>query len=172
MSTEEVRHSGHALEGEQAPASEQIRAIQVALRELSSGIRQVSAAVGTNLGLQPGDLEVLDLVSRQGPQTPRELAAAFGIHPATLTGVLDRLEGGGWIARSRDATDRRKVQIVHRSERASELLRQFSPMSRALAQLCVDYSPEQLALIRDFVERAAELGAPAAATIRSYGPEP
>ena len=63
--------------------------------------------VGGQVDLKATDLECLDLISRLGPLSPSALARRAGLHPATLTGILDRLERGGWISRDRDPADRR-----------------------------------------------------------------
>jgi DNA-binding MarR family transcriptional regulator len=75
--------------------------------ELSIATRRVAAATGLN----DSDLDVLDVLARFGAQSPTALARRMGIHPATMTGVLTRLEKAGWILRRRDGTDRRSVQV-------------------------------------------------------------
>ena len=143
------------------------RDIQLGLRELSVRLHQVNEVVGEHLDLQAGDLDVLDMVARYGPLSPRDLTATLGIHPATLTGVLDRLERGGWVKRRPDPSDRRKVQIEAQHKRAGELLRLYSPMNRSLGKLCASYTHDQLEVIRDFVSRLVEASVEAAATLRS-----
>lgn len=49
-----------------------------------------SQAVAGRLGLSPTDLETLEILEANGP----------------LTGVVDRLEEGGFVRRERDAGDR------------------------------------------------------------------
>jgi MarR family len=39
----------------------------------------------------------LDLITRHGPLSPSAPARRAGLHPATMTGILDRLERGGWV---------------------------------------------------------------------------
>jgi hypothetical protein len=43
---------------------------------------------------------------------PSALARRIGVHLATMPGVLDRLEAGGWITRERAAEDRRGVVVL------------------------------------------------------------
>jgi DNA-binding MarR family transcriptional regulator len=38
-------------------------------------------------------------VDRYGPLRPSGLGRSAGFHPATMTGIIDRLESGGWISR-------------------------------------------------------------------------
>src|SRR3982074_2718407 len=85
--------------------------IKQSLRELSIQLSLLNHQVGTRLGLNDVDLDCLDLVSRHGPLRPSALAERAGLPPATIAGVLDRLERGGWVARGRDPSDRRAVVV-------------------------------------------------------------
>jgi DNA-binding MarR family transcriptional regulator len=55
------------------------------------------AARLARLDLKAAGLECLDLITRYGPLSPGDLARRAGLHPATVTGIPDRLERGGWI---------------------------------------------------------------------------
>ncbi|HEU4749923.1 MAG TPA: MarR family transcriptional regulator [Acidimicrobiia bacterium] len=144
-----------------------IKEIQTGLREMTARLHQLNEAVGSHLDLLAGDLEVLDEIGRQGPLSPRDLVASSGIHPATLTGILDRLERGQWITRSPDPDDRRKVRIAARFDRAGEILRLYGPMNRSIAKLCAGFSPAELEVIRDFLQGVGEAASNAGATARS-----
>lgn len=62
-------------------------------------------------GLTPTSLGVLGVLARGRPASHRDLAAALGIAPATLTPAVDALERGGFVRRVRDTNDRRVVQV-------------------------------------------------------------
>jgi DNA-binding MarR family transcriptional regulator len=141
--------------------------IQTGLRELTARLHQLNEAVGSHLELLAGDLEVLDEIGRHGPLSPRDLVASTGIHPATLTGILDRLERGQWITRSPDPDDRRKVRIAVRFDRAGEILRLYGPMNRSIAKLCAGFSLADLEVIRDFLQKVGEAASYAGAIARS-----
>src|ERR1700740_3357956 len=68
------------------------RAIKEALRDLGGELSRLNQSVGSRLDLKGTDLECLDLITRHGPLSPTALARRAGLHPATMTGVLDRLE--------------------------------------------------------------------------------
>lgn len=139
-----------------------VRRVQEAVRDLAAEMGRLNYAVGLRVALRPGDLEVLDAVARFGPVSPTWLTDNLAIHPATLTGVLDRLEAGGWTQRRPDPGDRRRVLIHALSDRGGELRRLYGPMASALAELCADYSPTELAAILDFLQRARRAGEDAA----------
>jgi DNA-binding MarR family transcriptional regulator len=140
--------------------------IQHHLRDLIALLHQLNDAVGARVELRGPDLEVLDLIARHGPVSPSEVASATGIHPATLTGVIDRLEEGGWVTRLPDPEDRRRVRLDARHERGPELLRLYGPMNRSLAEICGALTPEQLEVVRDFLRDAAAAGGDAVSGLR------
>jgi DNA-binding MarR family transcriptional regulator len=141
------------------------RAIKVALRDLGGELSRLNQSVGGRLDLKGTDLECLDLITRHGPISPSALARRTGLHPATMTGVLDRLERDGWIVRDRDPADRRGVLIRAQRGRGAEVLRLYlvdSGMDSALDQICARYSGEELDVIAGFLRSTAEAGRTAA----------
>ena len=139
----------------------------MALRDLTARLHQLNDAVGDCVDLSGTDLEVLDLVGRHGPMTPGTLSSMTGIHPATLTGVLDRLERGGWLLRNPDSDDRRRVQLEARLDRGGELARLYAPMLRSINELCSAYTAEQLSIIAQFISDVAQAGEGAAQEVRT-----
>jgi DNA-binding MarR family transcriptional regulator len=142
------------------------REIQNLLRDLIGRLHQLNDAVGAWVDLRGGDLEILDLVARYGPMSPSEVTASTGIHPATLTGVIDRLESAGWLLRVPAPDDRRRIRLQARRERGPELVRLYAPMNRSLIEICAALTSEQLEVVRDFLRDAAAAGSAAAAGLR------
>ena len=135
-------------------------AVKDALRELRNQLALLNHQVSARLALKDVDLDCLELIARHGPLSPSALARRAGLHPATMTGILDRLQKGGWIVRERDpeAADRRAVAVRAVRGRNSELFRLYAGMSTAMDELCAGYSEEELALIDGFLRRATSAG--------------
>jgi DNA-binding MarR family transcriptional regulator len=89
---------------------------------------------------------------------PDALARRAGLHPATMTGILDRLERGGWAARDRDPSDRRGVVVRALRDRNVELLGLYSGMNRSMDQICAEYADSELELLATFLRRTAVAG--------------
>jgi DNA-binding MarR family transcriptional regulator len=89
---------------------------------------------------------------------PSALARRAGLHPATMTGILDRLERGGWVARERDPDDRRAVVVRVLRDRAAELFGLYAGMNTAMDQICAGYSDTELELLADFLRRTTNAG--------------
>jgi DNA-binding MarR family transcriptional regulator len=141
------------------------RAVKESLRDLGAQLSLLNHSVGTRLDIKDADLECLDLITRYGPLSPSALARRAGLHPATMTGILDRLERGGWIERGRDPADRRGVVVQAARGRGAEILRLYlvdSGMNTALDQICAGYDDTDLQLLADFLHRTADAALTAA----------
>ena len=136
--------------------------VKESLRELSIQLAQLNHQVVAHLDLNDGDLHCLELLARHGPLSPSALARTAGLHPATVTGILDRLEHGGWVARERYAADRRAVIVRALRGRAAELIGLFAGMNNSMDDICAGYTDTELQLIADFLHRTADAGQNAA----------
>jgi DNA-binding MarR family transcriptional regulator len=97
------------------------RAIKESLRELSNQLSLLNHHISAHIDLNDTDLDCLELINRHGPLNPSALARRAGLRPATITGILDRLERGGWVARERHPSDRRAVVVRALGDRSAEL---------------------------------------------------
>src|SRR5262245_31545214 len=123
--------------------------IRESMRELGIRLALLNRQVSERLELRDIDLGCLDLIGRSGPFSPSALARLTGLHPATLTGILDRLERGGFIARERDPADRRGVVLRALRDRGGEIIGLYAGMNRAIDDICAGYSDEELRVLAD-----------------------
>jgi DNA-binding MarR family transcriptional regulator len=140
------------------PNRRRVTAVKRSLREVNNQIALLSRQIGVKAEMRDIDLDCLDFLSRQGAMGPTTLARELGVHPATLTGVLDRLERDGWIERGRDPHDRRAVLVRALPQRNAEMFRLYSGMNDRMDEICGGYDDEQLAVIDDFLRRVADAG--------------
>ncbi|MFT4228432.1 MarR family winged helix-turn-helix transcriptional regulator [Micropruina sp.] len=122
--------------------------IRDAVRQLRIELQIVNDKIATAAGLNPRDLDVLDVIDREGPCTPSHLAARTGLPRATLTGVLARLEQQQWVARERHPADGRSAQL-RSTDRFDELRRLYRPMTDATKAVTDRLPPQE----RDLLER-------------------
>src|SRR5881394_3323856 len=126
-------------------------AVKDSLRALRNQLSLLNHQISAQLELKDVDLDCLELIAAHGPLSPSALARRAGLHPATMTGILDRLQRGGWIVRERDPSDRRAVRVRAVRERYAELLRKYAGMSRSMNKLLAGYSDGELEVIADFM---------------------
>jgi DNA-binding MarR family transcriptional regulator len=160
MTSKSPKSAGKARSRQQL-ASEvraRLRALRVQLSLLNNRVR-------SQVDLKDVDLDCFDIIDTDGPISPSALARRTGLHPATITGILDRLERGGWIARERDPGDRRAVLVRTVPENYGDLMTLYSGMARSMNKLLAGYSDAELAVIADFLRRTVEAGEQATAEL-------
>ncbi|UVS79723.1 MarR family winged helix-turn-helix transcriptional regulator [Actinokineospora sp. UTMC 2448] len=132
--------------------------IKESLRELSVQLSLLNHRISARFELRDIDFDCLETIRRHEPISPGALARRVGLHAATMTGVLDRLERGGWIDRERDPADRRAVVLRARRERNPEVFRLYAGMNTSMDELMADYTVDQLEAIADFLHRTTAAG--------------
>ena len=140
-------------------------AVKAAMRELNVQMSLYNRRVGARADLKDIELDCLDLIVRHGPMSPTALAKRAGLHPATLTGILDRLEKGGWISRERDPGDRRAVLLRDTKTRSAELFGHYAGMNSRLDEIVADYDAGQLDMLADFLRKTTDAGEAEAASL-------
>jgi DNA-binding MarR family transcriptional regulator len=115
-------------------------------------------AVAEHLGLNPSDHKVADILALEGePIAPTRLAELTGLTTGAITGVLDRLESAGFVAREPDPADRRRIIVRVLPQRVPEVAGLFKPISARLAELCGRYTNEELSVILSFMRGSTEI---------------
>src|ERR1043166_2513493 len=110
-------------------------------RRMSTRSLLMHAAIAEKLGLNPSDHKCFDLIRTQSESlTAGRLAELTGLSTGAITGVIDRLENAGLVARDHDPSDRRRVVIRCTPERAPDLRPFFAPLRDAMLKFCSHYS--------------------------------
>lgn len=133
------------------PPAEILRGMQ----DLRIAFEAVTERVAKAAGLNPRDLGVLDILHADGPATPKELTARTGIHPATLTAALARLERGGHTSRRTDPDDRRSARIAITDTTVRLLEQQYESVDNELGSWFGEMSASDRILIAAFLHTAA-----------------
>jgi DNA-binding MarR family transcriptional regulator len=98
-------------------------------------------------GLSTTALDVLGALVELGELSHRDLAGHLRLAPATLTPVLDALEGAGALTRVRDGSDRRVVRVSITEQGREWRGAAARGVADAVARLPAP-SPEDAAVIR------------------------
>jgi DNA-binding MarR family transcriptional regulator len=104
-------------------------------------------------GLTPARAEVIWLLHQGGARTQRQLSEALKCTPRNVTGLVDALESGGFVARNAHPTDRRAT-LVTLTKRGTTLVTQWRrDRDLGAAQLIGDTSAAELATVVDVLDR-------------------
>lgn len=72
---------------------------------------RLRSALAQAAGLTPTDLDALEYLEANGPQTQRGLGERLLLTSGGVTVLVDRLEAGGWVRRTKHPSDRRAVLV-------------------------------------------------------------
>jgi DNA-binding MarR family transcriptional regulator len=130
----------------------------LAMRRNGSIMQLLGQMSAERIGINVTDLNCLNIVALTGPMTAGELARATGLTTASITGVLDRLEEGGFVRRERDPKDRRRVIVnLKPGPGLREIGPTFGPLVKAWRAAAASYSDEELRLLLDFQRRFEDI---------------
>ena len=83
--------------------------------------------------ITPAQYAALATLERQAPLSQAALAALVACDRATLGGVIERLDGKGWLQRARDPADRRQ-RLLDLTPNGRAVLRELHPLVDAVQQ--------------------------------------
>jgi DNA-binding MarR family transcriptional regulator len=132
-----------------------VRDVKLNLRHFVVELIVSSYEATEDVGVNPTDLGSLCLLLLHGPAPAGRLAELTGLTTGAVTGVIDRLESGGFVHREVDPADRRKVIVVPDAGRVErDLFPHFPSLKKAAAQQFYDgFSIAELELIGEFLAR-------------------
>ena len=92
--------------------AEEVPKIVDNLRRIFQAINEYSKNAERMTGLTGPQLWAMKLLANSAPLRISELARLMYLRPATVVGIIDRLENKGLVSRTRSHTDRRAVDVV------------------------------------------------------------
>jgi len=125
--------------------------IMTSLLQFIAGVVLHNTDVAQRAGLGASDSQFLTLLNLNGPLTPGRLAELSGLTTGTVTGVIDRLEKGGYVRRERDAGDRRKVLVTPRPEQMAKMQESYRGYGDHTDRVLAARSPDELRVIAAFL---------------------
>jgi DNA-binding MarR family transcriptional regulator len=137
---------------------ELIQAINDKLREMSTETIMFHQAVADVLGLHITDHKCLDIIFRYGAMPAGKLGELTGLTTGAVTGVIDRLEKAGYVRRTDDPKDRRKIVIEPtRNKKLEKRLEGiFAPLGERIYKVLSSCSDSELAFLLDILTRTLD----------------
>ncbi|MFI8531635.1 MarR family transcriptional regulator [Streptomyces aquilus] len=111
------------------------------------------------LGLNVTDLLCFACVLKAGENllTAGDLAEHAHVTTGAMTGILNRLERGGFITRRPDPADRRRVRVAAVPAAVARVTALYGPYYARLDTLFADYSAAEIAVLNDWFTRTTGL---------------
>jgi len=101
------------------------------IRRVFQAVNEYSKKAERETGLTSPQLWAIKVIAEGAPIKVSELARRMYLHPATVVGILDRLEGRELVTRTRSKEDRRVVEI-ELTEQGRELLTKSPEVAQGL----------------------------------------
>jgi DNA-binding MarR family transcriptional regulator len=125
-------------------------------REHSAVTVMFHSAIAAKQGLNATEEKTLDFLQRRGPLTAKDLAELTGLAPASVTGLVDRLEAKGFVRRVKHPTDKRRVLVELDREKLDELAAFFEDWARDIVEACQEFSTQELQTVVRFLAVMSE----------------
>ena len=141
----------------QVTRSDAISEIMQSLRQIFRAIQDYSQEVSKQFGITGPQLWALKIISTDGRLSLGELTKKMYLHPSTVSGVVDRLEKKGYVARDRGREDRRVV-TVHLTPEGKKLVKKApNPIQGKMVYGLRKLEQRKLNSIYDSVQRLVQI---------------
>ncbi len=146
------------MSSESKARAELLDAVLAATRQLTNQGVQFSESVANRFGLGVTDATALEQLATLGSATAGHIAEMTGLTTGAATRMIDRLEQSGFIRRSADPADRRRVIVEPILERVRDVAAQYAAIRAATRTAIERYSDAELSVIHDFLTRSLDVG--------------
>ena len=127
------------------------------IRRLFYVLAEQSRKAEQETGLTGAQLWVVKMLEEGSPMKVTELARRMYLHPATMVGLLDRLEAKSLVQRSRSDKDRRVVHITI-TELGRELVKNSPEVAKGLLVKGLEPLPDKkVKVISDGLEQIVNI---------------
>lgn len=139
-------------------------------RELSNAAVMFHTAAAERMGLNASEAKVLDLLQREGPASPGDLARRTGLAPASMTGLLHRLEGKGFVHRHADPRDGRRLVVeIDMANVGRHAGSTYADLATRLETVYEDFDDDELTVVLAWVEKVTAAQRAATAAVSGGG---
>lgn len=118
-----------------------------------------SQAMADHVGLHPTDMQCVALLDMEpGPVSTGDVARLTGLTSGSATRLVDRMVKAGVVERLADPNDRRRSLVALSPAARDRISAAWDTPGRAFGAVLEGYSNAELAVIGDYLHRAAEVG--------------
>lgn len=127
------------------------------LRDLLDVTEDFERSLGTQLTVNPTDLDAMQQLIMSGPLSPTDLARRIGLSPAATTTVIDRLEALRHVRREPNPSDRRGIRVVPSEASRARAMATILPMIMGVDRVLDDFTPDEQVIITRYLERVVDV---------------
>jgi DNA-binding MarR family transcriptional regulator len=131
--------------------------------------RRFLIAMSHQIGVGPADLECVSLLAIEGPSSPSWLAEHLGLTTGAVTKMLDRLQRAGYVTRSADPHDRRRIIVTAVPAALADLAWRYDGIGKRMNDAIARYSASELAAVLDFMRAGRHAADAEIALMRERG---
>ena len=124
------------------------------LWQFTQAITDIRPAMAHKMHMGVTDLVMMEKLS-MGPQCPSALARHAGITAAGATLAIRRLELGGHVMRTPDASDGRRVAVGLSASGRATVHTTLDPMLTELAEVCGELDASEAEVVSRFLSKMA-----------------
>lgn len=130
--------------------------LSLAIRRVIANAVLTNERIARSVGLNVVDLQTLGILLDTGRAlTAGEISARTELPTSTTTRVIDRLEKGGFVRRTSDPADRRKVVVEPLPERLETLQNPYADIVDALRRMHAGFTTAELEVVARYLETMA-----------------
>jgi MarR family transcriptional regulator, organic hydroperoxide resistance regulator len=131
--------------------------VMLGIKDLTRHSLIFQHTVADAAGLRVTDAECIDFLQEMGPSTAGELAKATRLTTGAITAMIDRLEKAGFVKRSPDPKDRRKVIVTFLPQKHTGIKQNYGALAKAVQTLLSNYTEEQLKFLATHTQALTEI---------------
>ncbi|WP_314507549.1 MarR family transcriptional regulator [uncultured Microbacterium sp.] len=150
---------------ENRQSGDDLVALAADYRRYLASVVMFHLAAADAVGLGANDYQASSILDLDGPMTAGQLASRLGLSTGATTRLIDRMERSGYLRRTRDATDRRRVLVQHTQDRPEQLDDILGKVTEPVAAVLRALTPEQLEGVAKYVRGAKDAYTEATAQI-------
>lgn len=133
-----------------------VRELTGAVQQFVNRVTLFQSSIAERLRLNPVDLFALFILQKGEATKPSELSRALRVPSGTATKIIDRLEKGGFVVRSRSLSDRRGVLLRLVPDRIASIELMYRGMGEHFNAFIASASDRDLRFLLDFLNSSSE----------------
>ena len=137
-----------------------------AVRAYQRATEDMDTAAYEALGVNRSAGKCLDVLEEREPMTAGALAEELGLTTGAVTTLVDRLEKIGYVTRTRDTVDRRRVLVQLTALARRRIAQLYGPMAELGREWFEPLSEDDVRLIIGFLRHGTKVSAENATRIR------